>query len=72
MNINSHLEDSYNTISSFMVFVRNEMSLGSNEEKKSICPAVQRFFQYSPQKSKELIKSGILTDEDLAQDTTLV
>ena len=68
MNINSHLEDRLQ-YDFFFHGIRQQKRNAPwiKRGKEEYLPAVQRFFQYSPQKSKELIKSGILTDEDLAK-----
>ena len=68
MNINSHLEDRLQ-YGFFFHGIRQQKRNAPwiKRGKEEYLPAVQRFFQYSPQKSKELIKSGILTDEDLAK-----
>ena len=68
MNINSHLEDRLQ-YDFFFHGIRQQKRNAPRIKrgKEEYLPAVQRFFQYSPQKSKELIKSGILTDEDLAK-----
>lgn len=68
MNINSHLEDRLQ-YDFFFHGVRQQKRNAPwiKRGKEEYLPAVQRFFEYSPQKSKELIKSGILTDEDLAK-----
>jgi len=68
MNINSHLEDRLQ-YDFFFHGIRQQKRNAPwiKRGKEEYLPAVQRFFEYSPQKSKELIKSGILTDEDLAK-----
>ena len=68
MNINNHLEDRLQ-YDFFFYGIRQQKRNAPwvKRGKEEYLPAVQRFFEYSPQKSKELIKSGILTDEDLAK-----
>ena len=68
MNINNHLEDRLQ-YDFFFYGIRQQKRNAPwvKRGKEEYLPAVQRCFEYSPQKSKELIKSGILTDEDLAK-----
>ena len=66
MNMLNHLEDRLQ-YDFFYYGIRQQKRNAPwvKRAKEEYLPAVQRFFQYSPQKSKELIKSGILSDEDL-------